>query len=228
MTVSSHQRPAPLPARGRDPYRFGPGPRPALQPGTFGWAANDLLDPEVRGLWDAGRYEIIDGVLTLMPAAYFRGGSAAITLAFILRDHLRARGTPAAFAGEVDIELAPDRVVRADAVVVIGGDLPLFEAMTFDPPGGDWRDHPLRRPPSLVIESVSAGHEAHDRRTKRAWYARFGVPRYWIVDAYARSLECLRLEAGEYVTDAAGAGDFTLRPAAFPGLQIPLGEVWSG
>jgi len=49
-------------------------------------------------------------------------------------------------------------------------------------------------PPTLVIESVSPGHEAHDRQTKKRWYAEFGVPSYWVLDAFARSLECYRLE----------------------------------
>ena len=41
--------------------------------GTTGWTVTDLLDPQVGVLYDEGRYEIVEGVLTLMPAAFFFG-----------------------------------------------------------------------------------------------------------------------------------------------------------
>ena len=197
-----------------------------LQPGTMGWTADDLRDPEIRRLWDEGRFEIIEGVLTVMPAARFRGGNVGQNLIFLLRDYYARRNIRCKFAGEVDIEVAPPRVLRADAAMVLPDDLPKFAAMKFDEPGTDWQDHPLTLPPSLVVESLSPGHEAHDRRTKRRWYAEFGVPHYWLVDAYTRSLECLVLAGADYRVDAAGRGEDEVRPPAFPDLVIPLRDVW--
>jgi len=215
------------PTHGRDEYRFGRGERPVLQPGTIGWTAADLRDPEIRRLWDEGRYEIIEGVLTVMPAARFRGGNVGQNLVFLLRDYYAGRNIQCKFAAEVDIEVAPPRVVRGDAAMVLPDDLPKFEALKFDEAGTDWRDHPLTLPPTLVIESLSPGHELHDRRTKRGWYAAFGVRHYWLVNAYDRSLECLVLEGSDYRSDAAGRDDDVLHPPAFPGLAIPLHDVWN-
>src|SRR3982751_5372533 len=87
----------------RDPYRFGKGPTPILQVGTIGWSAKDLEDPEIRFLWDQGRFEIIDGVLTVMPPAYFRGGMVVDNLKFLLRSYFKAQQIRAVFSGEVDI-----------------------------------------------------------------------------------------------------------------------------
>jgi len=42
----------------------------------------------------------------------------------------------------------------------------------------------------------------------------------------SRTLECLRLSGDHYDVDAAGAQDQTLEPPSFPGLKIPLREVW--
>jgi Uma2 family endonuclease len=210
----------------RDPYRFGNGVKPVLQVGTLGWSTEDLQDPEIRFLWDQGRYEIIEGVLTVMPPAYFRGGKVANNLKFILRSYLVAHKIRAAFSGEVDIAAAPPRVLRADGVVVLGDDLTRFEALRFDIPNTTWEDHILTLPPPLVIESISEGHEEHDRVTKRKWYARFKVPHYWIVDGFARKLECLRLSGDGYDVDAVGAQSDTVEPPSFPGLKIPLREVW--
>jgi Uma2 family endonuclease len=209
----------------RDPYRFGNGPTPVLQVGTLGWSLEDLDDPEIRHLWDQGRYEIIEGVLTVMPPAFFRGGKVSDHLKFALRSYFAARGVRATFSGEVDIAAAPPRVLRADGVVIFGDDLPKFEAMRFED-NTTWEDHVLTLPPTLVIESVSQGHEEHDTVTKRKWYARFGIPHYWIVDGVARTLECLRLNGDHYDVDAAGGQYDVVEPATFPGLKIPLREIW--
>jgi Uma2 family endonuclease len=210
----------------RDVYRFGAGRELALQPGTLGWTVHDLRRPDVRALWDSGRYQIIRGVLTLMPPARFRGGTVVDNLKFILRGYFRERGIRAAFSGEVDIAVESDLVLRADGVAVVGRDLRKFEAQRFDPPDPDWKDNPLTLPPTIVIESISRGHELHDRVSKRSWYAAFGVPHYWIVDAYAKTLECLRLEGRKYVTDAKGRGDETLSMSGFPDLRVRLRDVW--
>jgi Uma2 family endonuclease len=210
----------------RDTYRLGDGPEPVLQPGTRGWSTKDLEDPQIQFLWDQGRYEIIDGVLTVMPPAYFRGGMVVDNLKFLLRSYFKAQQIRAVFSGEVDIAITPTRAVRADGVVVIGADLPRFEALQFEPAGTTWKDHVLTLPPTLVIESVSQGHEDHDQVTKRQWYAGFKVPHYWIVDGFARTLECLRLNGDKYELDAAGAQYETLEPPSFPGLKIALREVW--
>lgn len=161
-----------------------------------------------------------------MPAARFRGGSVTVMLTFILQDHLRQQHVPCKFASETDIEVSSPRVVRADAALVWGSDLAKFDALKFDDPRTDWRDYPLKLPPTLVIESISRGHELHDRRTKFRWYAEFGVQHYWIVDAYARRLDCLVLDPPSYRTDASGSGDEQVQPPAFPGLKIELRDVW--
>ena len=108
---------------------------------------------------------------------------------------------------------------------MIGDDLARFRTVRL-PRRRSRKNQPLTIPPTLVIESVSRGHEAHDRETKRRRYAEFGVPHYWIVDADARSLDCLRLDGGVYVDAGVGRGDDVIRPAAFDGLSIPLAEVW--
>ncbi len=61
----------------------------------------------------------------------------------------------------------------------------------------------MGKPPDVVIEIVSKT-EGGERTTKRAGYARIGVPHYVIWDPLKRlstePLECLTLQGGEYVT----------------------------
>ena len=51
------------------------------------------------------------------------------------------------------------------------------------------------------------------------------MPHYWLLNAFDRSLECLRLVEGTYETDVAGRDDDEIRPALFSGLVIRLAEL---
>jgi Uma2 family endonuclease len=86
--------------------------------------------------------------------------------------------------------------------------------------------YPVWVTPLLVVESVSPENEDHDRITKVEWYAEAHIPFYWLLTSYERSLVCLRLVGTSYVEEAGGREDDTVRPTAFPGLAIELGQLW--
>jgi hypothetical protein len=210
----------------RDTYRFGNGPQPVLRPGTHGWTADDFEDPVLRGLWDQGRYEIIDGLLTVLPAAFFGCGSCRDELNAICKTYLKAHNVNAVSSAGVDVQVRDDLLIRADGVVIFGDDVPKFKALKFAN-GRSWARNNLIIPPTLVIESVSHGHELYDRRTKRAWYAEFGVPHYWIVDSLTRQLDCLALSGRQYVDDGHGGDVETVTVKSLDGLVIPLADIWA-
>jgi len=81
--------------------------------------------------------------------------------------------------------------------------------------------------PDLAVEIISPSSRRYDRVKKLAWYARIGVPEYWIVDADARTIERLVLARGAYVVDGSMEGDATFRPRTYRGLAIPLAELWT-
>jgi Uma2 family endonuclease len=201
-------------------------PKP-FEPGTTGWTADDLDDPAVEAEWERGRFEIIEGVLTTMPAAYFEGGEATTNLLVLVSSHLRSKGVRGGFASEVDIIIDTSRVVRADAVYLAPEDKRRQRSAAADAGREDLRRTRILVPPTLVIESISPGHERHDEHTKRRWYAEFGVSHYWPMNPFERTLQCLSLRGLTYAEDASGRDNDVVRPAAFPGLVISLQDVWA-
>jgi Uma2 family endonuclease len=197
-----------------------------FEPGTTGWSAEDFDDPEFVSQWEAGRYEIVEGVLTKMSPPDYFGNRRLQWLTRLIERHLDATGTPGSFAQDVDVILSNGRIVRADAVFMTPRDEQARKDAVTAVPAGKEQSRRLRVPPTLIIESVSEGHESHDRRTKRRWYAEFRVPHYWIIDTEHRCIECLVLDGGEYRLEQSLSGDAELRPLLFPGLAIPLKQVW--
>ncbi|MGH7971524.1 MAG: Uma2 family endonuclease, partial [Limisphaerales bacterium] len=156
----------------------------SFEPGSTGWAAHDLDDPRIERLWEEGRYEIIEGVLTQMPAARYDGQKRLQRLAEAVNDCLRSQGRAERLVLEVDLVLGDLRVVRADALLLTPAD----EQRQRDEnkrAGHDEGDFGrIIVPPTLLIESVSLGHERHDQILKRGWYADARIPNYWIFEPY--------------------------------------------
>jgi Uma2 family endonuclease len=197
-----------------------------FKPGTTGWAATDLDDPRIERLWFAGRYEIIEGVLTEMAPAYFSGGDGLQRLLYRLQEFLLKREPFGGISTEVDIIIDEQRVVVSDAVYMDVASRERQKAAAIADGRRDLKRTRILVPPTVVIENISPGHETHDRNTKRRWYAEFGVPHYWLLDVFEKSLECLVLNGGTYQVDAAAEDDRgILKPAAFPGLSLRLEEI---
>lgn len=197
-----------------------------FRPGTTGWSASDLDDPRIEGKWLRGSYEIVEGVLTRMPPAYFIGGESLFNLMFLVRSHQDRTAIKGSFSVEVDLVIDEERVAKADAVWMTPEEYERQEEGSRRAGRPDPDRTRILVPPSLVIESLSPGHERHDHHVKRKWYAEFGVTHYWLLNAYEKTLECLRLERSEYRVDQAGHAGDEIRPALFPGLVIPLARVW--
>ena len=200
-------------------------PRP-FEPGTTGWSAQDLDDPAIEEKWVEGSYEIIDGVLTSMAPAYFAGGRGLFNVMFACQAYMRDRGIGGSFAIEPEIIIDDSRVLKPDAAMMTPQDESLQDHAATIAGRPDPKKSRLFIAPTLIIESVSPGHERHDRKTKFRWYAEFKVPNYWILNAFERSLVCWILDGATYRLDASARDAEEIRPSLFPGLVIPLATIW--
>jgi Uma2 family endonuclease len=202
--------------------------RRKFEVGTTGWTADDLDDARIERYWEGGRYEIVEGVLTRMAAAYLDGSLPLARLRRAIERRLDREGIPGDFTHEVDFIVNRRRIAKPDMIFTTPQDLIKQAEMRarLGPVRPNIRFGRLIVPPTLVVESLSTGHEDHDREVKRRWYAEANVRDYWLLNPYTRSLECLVLEGSEYKVDVFGQNSEEIRPRLFQGLSIRLGELW--
>ena len=201
-----------------------------LAAGTTGWTASDLDEPRVEALWDRGRYEIVEGVLTRMPPAHYDSSAALYKLIRIVAPAVERDDPGAVFPTEVDLIVGDRRVPKVDALYLSPRDREKQKQLNALHGRGTRKQLTYGRilvPPTLIIESLSRGHEDHDRLTKRKWFAEMKVPNYWLLNYFDQSLECLALEGDDYRVDASGRADQDVRPALFPSVVIPLAKLWA-
>lgn len=172
-------------------------PRPA----TTGFTWEDLAAlPD-----DGNRYELMDGVLTVVPAPGSRHQLCAFHLTQLLFDartpELVVRIAPFDYNPEPGTVLEPDVLVARRA---------------------DMEPDRLRATPVLVVEVASPRTRRHDRGDKLLAYQDFGVEHYWLVDPAGPTLTVLHLVDGRYQQVAEVSGEDAYEATEpFPVTVVP-------
>ena len=163
---------------------------------------------------DGKRYEIIDGELHVAPAP---GADLHQTVLFnlllVLGNHIVAHNLGRLLPSPVDVVLSEYDVVQPDIVFVTLERLDIVK-------------REIDGPPDLAVEIISPGSARLDHTVKRKLYAAGGVRFYWIVEPRARYLEEYELVGAAYRQRSRVEGASLFKPALFPGLEIPMGQVW--
>ena len=161
-----------------------------------------------------------------MAAARFDANIYFARLHRQLLEHIIRHNVLGDFAPECDIVLDDLRLIVADLIWITPEQSRAQRRIAPTRQRRDPRRSPLYVPPTLVIESVSYGHEDHDRITKFNWYAEFGVPHYWIFDSLNRRLDCFVLTNGKYAEAATGRNDDAVRLPLFDGMTLDMAALW--
>ncbi|RIK44653.1 MAG: Uma2 family endonuclease [Chloroflexi bacterium] len=119
---------------------------------------------------DGNRYEVIDGVLYMTTAPNNRHQ-------FIVTRLVLQVGAPLEAAGVAMFAIAPIGVIMPGCDPV----QPDFLVIRAERAHSITADERIRIVPDLIAEVLSPSNPEHDLLTKRAAYARAGVPEYWIV-----------------------------------------------
>jgi Uma2 family endonuclease len=157
---------------------------------------------------DGQRYEVVDGVLYLIePAQTPRHQQVLGHIAYLLFTYVEDAKLGQVFIGPVDVELVAETVVQPDVLVLLNEG-----PYTLTP------SHILGRP-DLVVEVASPATVGYDWRIKYNAYARAGVPEYWIVDPYARTVEILILAGESYQSRGVFSGSQALNSVIVPTIS---------
>lgn len=149
--------------------------------------------------------ELVAGFVTVPPSESWNNLRAGVLLGRVVEDH--TQGTFVA-AGHLDVVLSevPATVRCPDVVVAPRGAL-----------SGAGRAHP--QDVALVGEVVSPGSVETDWITKRAEYARAGIPAYLVVDRHLGRLALFTEPTGGAYTRSTGGDAVTLE---LGGHRIPV------
>lgn len=161
---------------------------------------------------DGKRYEILDGVLYVIPVPSPIHQRVSKLLQRQLEDYFEGRSLGEVFDAPIDVILSPHDVVQPDLVVV-------DRAEQISQRG-------IEGAQLLVVEILSPSTRGTDRGVKARRYAALGIRHFWLVDPEALWIECYRAEASTYRLVAQAEGPVSLNPPDWSHLTLDLASMW--
>jgi Uma2 family endonuclease len=165
-------------------------------------------------LQDDRRYEVIEGKLYLTPSPRTWHQRTCGELFAALRKHVRDHDLGDVLIAPCDVVLSDTNVFQPDILFVRKNRRSIIE------------ERYVSGAPDLVVEILSPGTKARDRKLKFPVYARFGVREMWMVDVNTRVIEVFQNVGGRFGSPARfGPGDI-LGSAVLPRLRIALDAIF--
>ncbi|MDZ7292559.1 MAG: Uma2 family endonuclease [candidate division KSB1 bacterium] len=163
---------------------------------------------------DGKRYEIIDGELYMSTAPTPNHQKSVRNFLFALTLYLKKHPIGEVIPAPLEVLFSQTNLAQPDIIYISNERLNII------------KPEQVKGTPDLVIEVLSPATEKRDRTVKLKMYAKFGVQEYWMAKEKTSTLEVLRLQEGELVPVARlGKSDMLTSPL-FPGLEIPLSEIF--
>lgn len=179
--------------------------QPARNPRN--WTYDDYLR-----LDDDIRYEIIEGVLEVVPAPILGHQDITGTLYRALWEHVMTHAPGKVYVSPVDVILSERNVVQPDVVFVATARAAILQ------------ERGIMGAPDLVVEVTSPSSTSRDRIVKRQLYERFGVKEYWMIDPAGKAIDVCMLDAGRYRLTGSTTG--VIRSEMLPGFSIDITKVF--
>jgi len=181
------------------------------QPGFRAWL--ETLAPDTLG-----KCELLRGRIVVSPPARARHGLAEMSVAAILRGHVRAHALGLCFGPSTGYELPSGDTLQPDASFVSNA--------RWQAAGEPDLDAFLPVVPDLVVEILSPSSIARDRGEKREIYAANGVAEYWIVDTATRRLEIHVLSGADFAVPLVFEHG-RVRSSVLPGLDVQVEDLFA-
>jgi Uma2 family endonuclease len=163
---------------------------------------------------DGRRYEILDGEAREMSAPGPDHQEVVFRLWKAIDGFLLGSRTGKAYGAPIDVVPEEHWVVQPDVLAVRRENLHIVGRKA------------VVGVPDLVVEVLSPGTESRDRGVKRDLYGCVGVRELWLVDVDQRVLWQFEIRTGALREVGVHRGSDRFESRAFPGLTVPLDEVW--
>lgn len=172
------------------------------------WTVAEVLNLQAAGFIDEdANYELWEGEIVPMNAKHNRH---ELWKSALVRLFNRALPDDLAVGIEQSVYFGPRTFLEPDVVVAPASILP----------------EDLRGPDLLLAVEVSDASLGRDLRRKAELYARFGVRRYWVLDAERRRAFVHRLrEDGTYGEPVEHGPEAVLETPFEPVVQVPLARL---
>jgi Uma2 family endonuclease len=162
---------------------------------------------------DEQRYEIMNGVLCLVPTPSLFHQRISRRLEIQLSLFVEEHDLGEVFDAPIDVVLDEHNTVQPDVVFVSR------ERSVILQPAG------IMGIPDLIIEIISPSSLHRDSYEKKELYERFGVKEYWLVDQANRCIQVFSMKADKYELLCFVAEKGTVFSEVVPGFQLELSQI---
>jgi Uma2 family endonuclease len=163
---------------------------------------------------DGKRYEVIDGELFVTPPPIWKHQRGLSKLHIRLGVWIYGNNLGEIVTAPVGVVLDENNGLQPDLVYISRERLSIIH------------ERGVEGAPDLVVEVLSPSTRARDKGIKMRRYAAAGVSHYWLLDPKTESLEAYRLAGQGYEMVGHHGPGSVFRPALFPGLDIPIDDLW--
>lgn len=163
---------------------------------------------------DGRRYELYDGEVYVAPAPMPRHQLAMLELQDHLRRYAMSRGG-VVLVSPIDIVFSEENVLQPDIAFFVES---RRHHVTLD--------RAIRVPPDVVVEVVSPSTVSNDLGRKKATFARFGVPEYWLLDPRVECIERHSLRGSTYEPDLVARAPESLFSVVLTGFSCPVASLF--
>jgi len=160
---------------------------------------------------DGWKYEIIDGVLFMVPPPAIKHQSSSISLVVKMYNH----------ADKYDLGKvleAPCGVQLPKQPVPVEPDILFIKKERLNIIGENY----VEGAPDLIVEILSPSNPNYDRQTKFNLYQQSGVKEYWLVDYRSKTVEIFNLIANRYLLSGQYGEGETAPSTELKGFEVAV------
>jgi Uma2 family endonuclease len=161
---------------------------------------------------DGNQYELVNGVLVMVPAPTFEHQDCVTSLAARLRAFADQNQSGKVIVAPIDVILDDEEICQPDIIFIASGSATVV------------RHGRVMGAPSLAVEVTSPGTAARDYGPRKGLFARYGVREYWIVDPDRHAFEFYALEEGQFVAIRPRGAIYTSR--VLRGFELDTEAFW--